>query len=200
MTQAAPPISAEQMREIEAAEARVKRLKPARTLAAFNGGTLILMAFILCISAFLDPRAWFSALVVGALGFVELHGRTLLLRYDRRALSILAGNQVALVIVVVIYALVQLRAATDAPSPMAAMLGDDADLAAELGADISHESGDFDDLYHSAISAFYGLVIALTVLFQGGSALYYWTRRKHLDAFLTQTPAWVLDWLKTRGG
>ena len=41
--------------------------------------------------------------------------------------------------------------------------------------------------------ALYGSVIALSVIFQGGNALYYFTRRKHVEAYVAETPAWIRD-------
>ena len=41
--------------------------------------------------------------------------------------------------------------------------------------------------------AFYGTVIALSVIVQGLTAAYYFTRRKHVEACLRDTPAWALD-------
>ena len=37
----------------------------------------------------------------------------------------------------------------------------------------------------------YSLVILASVVGQGGLALYYFTRRRHIEAFNRQTPAWI---------
>jgi hypothetical protein len=200
MTEAAPPISAEQTRAIEAAEARVKRWKLADTLAGLNGGTLIVIAIVAALSGIFDPKSLLAVPICALLAFIELRGRARLRRYEPSALKLLAGNQLALVIVVTLYAALQMHSASTAQSPIAAMLGDSADLAAELGenVDLGQMESEFGELYTSAVYAFYGLVIALTVLFQGGCALYYWTRQKHLAAFLAETPKWVLEWLQKR--
>ena len=41
------------------------------------------------------------------------------------------------------------------------------------------------------IYGFYGLVIVASILSQGGLALYYFTRRRRLEAFTRETPEWV---------
>ena len=49
--------------------------------------------------------------------------------------------------------------------------------------------GDLEGLYKTVTLAMYGGVIALSVLFQGGNALYYFTRRRHVEDFIAETPA-----------
>jgi hypothetical protein len=39
----------------------------------------------------------------------------------------------------------------------------------------------------------YGSVIALSALFQGLNAVYYFTRRKYVTAYLAETPEWVRE-------
>ena len=41
------------------------------------------------------------------------------------------------------------------------------------------------------VYGFYSLLIVVSVGFQGGLALYYFSRRKHVEAFNRETPAWV---------
>ena len=63
------------------------------------------------------------------------------------------------------------------------------DLDAALGT-----TGGFEGTVQDRSSyAFYGGVIALSVLFQGGNALYYFTRRRHVEDFIAETPEWVRD-------
>jgi len=50
-----------------------------------------------------------------------------------------------------------------------------------------------DYLYRFLIVAVYGTVIVLSVVFQGLNALYYFTRGKHIEAYVRETPGWVLD-------
>jgi hypothetical protein len=62
----------------------------------------------------------------------------------------------------------------------------------ELSAVIDSVDG-IDQLYKVLIVAVYGTVIVLSGVFQGLNALYYFTRRKHVTAYVQNTPAWVLD-------
>jgi hypothetical protein len=68
------------------------------------------------------------------------------------------------------------------------------------------ESGDFlqlgdefTSMYRVAIVGFYALVALFTLIFQGGCAYYYATRRAPLAEFLARTPAWVVDFKRARG-
>ena len=73
-------------------------------------------------------------------------------------------------------------------APSAAGLGASPELTEALGS-----LGSPDHLYKVLVVTLYGTVIVLSVLFQGLNSLYYFTRRKHIDAYLQETPPWVLD-------
>ena len=47
--------------------------------------------------------------------------------------------------------------------------------------------------YRWLVVGFYGTVIALIAVFQGLNAIYYFTRRKHVESYVRETPAWVLE-------
>ena len=51
--------------------------------------------------------------------------------------------------------------------------------------------------FKTIVVVLYGGVIALSVLFQGGNALYYFTRRRHVEDFVADTPEWVRDVLRS---
>ena len=50
----------------------------------------------------------------------------------------------------------------------------------------------------AATKSIYGGLIAGTLVFQGLNSFYYFTRRKHLEAYLIETPEWVVE-LQRRG-
>lgn len=193
---AAPPISDVQRLEIMRGEERMKKLAFAGKLASFNGVVIGVFAFISLLSALFDVWSLLLAAPLAAIAFIELRGSQQLARLERGALELLAGNQFALILLVAIYAALQIHGALNDANPLDEMLSQSGGLAEELGA--GAELGDFDELYRSATIGFYGLVITLTALSQGACAFYYWTRRKHLDALLTETPPWVIDWLRAR--
>jgi hypothetical protein len=85
---------------------------------------------------------------------------------------------------------------------MAAGLTAESPLAAELDAnpEIGQVLGsleEFDVLYKGLIVAVYGTVLVLSVVLQGLNSLYYFTRRKHVEAYLQETPDWVVGVQRT---
>lgn len=194
------PISDAQRIEIARGAEREKAFAFARKLASFNGIGVGIFAAISLLSAAFDPSSLLLAVPLGVIAFVELNGGQRLARYERNGLVQLACNQAALVALVAVYALAQIFSALDSASPLGEIMAQSGVPSAELGvSDISTELGDFDELYRSAVTAFYGVVVAATTLAQGGCALYYYSRLKHLDRFLADTPRWVVDYLRTGG-
>jgi hypothetical protein len=39
----------------------------------------------------------------------------------------------------------------------------------------------------------YGGLAAVAIFGQGGTALYYWSRRRFVEAYLKETPRWIID-------
>ena len=46
------------------------------------------------------------------------------------------------------------------------------------------------------LSAFYAMLLCISVIAQGCTAWYYFTRRRHLTAYLKNTPDWVIEMLR----
>jgi hypothetical protein len=194
--QSVPAISEAQLIEIARGEEREKKLSFAGKLATFNGIFVGLFAFVAFASGIFDGTSLILALPLAAIAFVELGGSKQLARYERKGLVMLTYNQAALIAVVGVYSLVQIRTAMTHPNPLGQLITESAELSEVLGAE--GVGSDFDELYRSVTTMFYTVVIIVTALSQGACALYYWTRLKHLDAFLAQTPAWVVEWLRAR--
>jgi hypothetical protein len=75
-------------------------------------------------------------------------------------------------------------------------------FAAELRAkpelrEVYNNLDELDGLVKVIMVAVYASVIVLSVLFQGLNARYYFTRRKYVDRYVSDTPAWVLDLQRT---
>ena len=50
-----------------------------------------------------------------------------------------------------------------------------------------------DQIYKLIVLAVYGSVIVLSIVFQGWNAFYYFSRRKHVEKYVRETPDWVVD-------
>ncbi|HEX7478578.1 MAG TPA: hypothetical protein VF331_12275 [Polyangiales bacterium] len=199
---AVSPLGPEQLQQLAAAERRRAGLTGAVKLAAWNGYGLCISAGLCLLSAIADPWLLLTAAVLGGFGYAELRGRKHLQRYDARALSWLCINQVGLMLVTVCYALWQLHAGTTGEAPLSQALREHPELQAALAsgddpqvAELAHDVG---DLYRKGVIIAYVALIALSVLMQGGSALYYRSRRPVLEAFLRETPPWVHEVHRTR--
>ncbi|HNX27106.1 MAG TPA: hypothetical protein PKK48_06825, partial [Phycisphaerae bacterium] len=70
------------------------------------------------------------------------------------------------------------------------------DFDRELG-----KNSQFNDLYGSEIRsmeknftiAIYGTVIIASIIFQGINAIYYFTRKRIMDEYLSKTPPWAIE-------
>jgi len=127
---------------------------------------------------------------LAALAWNELRGRSLLSRIQLRACGVLGWNQLALMAIVLVYSTWMIGQAIWGPSPYDEAIAQEKMLARSLGSI---------NALHKIISvAIYGGLIVATLVFQGLNSAYYFTRRKHVEAYISQTPDWVLQ-LQRRG-
>ncbi|HEX2475431.1 MAG TPA: hypothetical protein VHK01_11825 [Lacipirellulaceae bacterium] len=180
------PLTAQHHRELAQARQNAKAINKAARVANFNGWATAIVALL---SA---PFALFS--ISGALVFIglsviaynELRGRNRLLQFDRSAATFLGWNQLALLAIIVIYCLWAIQSNFSEAKAVTAELGAYADVQAVLGSPEQIEK-----LAREVVLLFYGSVIAASVVFQGLTALYYFSRRKHIDAYIAGTPEWI---------
>jgi hypothetical protein len=180
------PLTAEHHRELALARQRSKSIHKAARVAAFNGWATAAVALL---SA---PFALFS--ISGAMVFIglsvvaynEFRGRKRLSQFNPSAATFLGWNQLGLLAIVVGYCLWALHANLNEASSVSAELATFSELETALG---SPEQ--FETLARQIVFLFYGSVIAAGVLFQGLNAIYYFSRRKHIDAYIADTPEWI---------
>jgi hypothetical protein len=186
------PLTAEHYQQLQQADLRARKIRSAARMALFNGITLGIFAGAALLFAAASPlfgQFDVTALVMGiALGLVtwnELRGRRLLRRFDPRAPAVLGWNQLALMALLIAYCAWMIAKSLLGRNPYAEA------IAAEplLGSMLEPVGR----LYKLLTLALYGGIIVGTVIFQGLNAAYYFTRRKHLDAYLAETPPWVIE-------
>jgi hypothetical protein len=70
-------------------------------------------------------------------------------------------------------------------------------LTADLNGDLSEfgvvDTGEL----HALVMLFYVALIFIAVLCMGGLAYYYFTRQKYVDAYLKETPDWIVAMQKS---
>ncbi len=182
------PLSRDHYRELADAKLRFKKVRAAARVAAFNGWTIGVIAALSAPFALFSVAGLVMAAGFTVIAYLEFRGRRRLLQYDPSGATLLGWNQLGLLTLIVVYCLWQVWAGLSGPSPLAAELEAQPELGEALGS-----LEEVDSLYSGVVVAFYGTIIALTVVVQGLNAIYYFSRRKYVDAYLRDTPDWVLD-------
>ena len=183
-----PPFSESHQRALAAARDRAEPIRRASRVATFNAWTTAILA------ALSAPFALFGVaglLVFAALALVawnEFRGRRRLLAFDPAGATILGWNQLGLLGMITLYCVWALYSNLWGGGSIEAQLKANP----QLGPAIGSVQG-FDDLYRSIVIVLYGSVIVLSAIFQGGNALYYFSRRKYVEAYVRETPQWVVD-------
>jgi len=183
------PLTADHRRELELARRRSKSIRRAAHVAAFNGWTTAVAAALSAPFALLGLSGLVMTLGIAVVAFHEFRGRKRLLNFDPSAATLLGCNQLGLLGLIVAYCLWALSANLNGASPLATEMQANADLETALGASLE----DMAALGRQIVVLFYGLVIALSVVFQGLNALYYFSRRRYIDEFVAETPEWVRE-------
>lgn len=189
-----PPLTDSHERALRAANERAEPIRRAARIATFNAWTTAILAGL---SA---PFALFSlagAAVFVALALVawnEFRGRRRLLAYDPAGPTILGWNQLSLLAVITLYCAWALYSNLWGTESIATQL----QTTPELGAAIGSVDG-LEALVRAVAIILYGSVIILSALFQGANAFYYFSRRKYVEAYVRETPAWVIDLTRAVG-
>jgi hypothetical protein len=142
-------------------------------VARFNGMSVIILAglFTLVSAAELDVSGTIWGALITAGGAVEVRGVSLL-KAHRPGLQWLIGSQLYLLIVILSYVCVRILNLAKDP-----MLAEVTSSFKQAGLDMDQMPIDLQQLARTSYLA----VAALTVLYQGGMALYYFRRRASVE-------------------
>ncbi|MGA2496131.1 MAG: hypothetical protein ABSH20_00230 [Tepidisphaeraceae bacterium] len=179
-----PALSAEHLRQLAAARASAGKIRRAISIARFDGGTIAAFAVLTLLFGIASPVSLILALGMGTVAFVELRAARQLRRLDPAAIRTLAFNQLALGALLILYALVSLYMQYTGPGIYADAAASDPALADALKP--------FESLSRTLSLAVYALVIVIAIFAQGGLSLFYFSRARHLRAYLAQTPPWII--------
>ena len=177
---AAPSLSDEHLQQLEQANLRAKKVRKAGGVAMFNGcciaffaGFSLLFVAVDALFGKFDLTGTVIGVGLGLVAWSEFKGRRLIRAFDLRAPRLLGWNQVCLMVLIIGYCAWMIANAYLGPNPYAVALDK--------------------DTYMVITVAVYGGVIVGSLIFQGLNAVYYFTRAKHLSAYLDETPDWVVD-------
>jgi hypothetical protein len=185
---AASPLDPSHHRELAAATALAQPIRRAARVAAFNAWTTAILAALSAPFALFSTIGLVAFVVLALVAANEFRGRCRLLGFDPAGPTILAWNQLAFLALITAYCLWSIYAGLHGQHSYEAEFRANPDLAAALGT-----LGDLGDVYKQLVVLVYGAVIVLSILFQGGNALYYFTRRRHVEDYLLATPEWIRD-------
>jgi hypothetical protein len=182
------PLTADHRRELSTARDRSRVILKTARVAAFNGWTTAIIAAASAPFSFTSPVALALTVGLAFVAFNEFRGRKRLLNFEPSGASLLGWNQILFLAMITVYCLWMLYTNLNDAGAVNDELKGYVDLDAALGS-----SGGFASLYKQIVGIFYGGVIGLSALFQGGTAFYYFSRRRHVEEFIAETPAWVRD-------
>ncbi len=163
-----------------------KSLRRVLLIAAIDGWSIAVIAGLCTLISLLFGE-WIGVsigAVITAAGVIELRGRTRLLHGDPTGLNWLIRAQVLILAIVWLYSFRNLLSYDEA-AMMAEITPEMRDMLNQAGIALSDIQALMKPVYYSL----YLTVIAVTLLFQGGLALYYFSRRDKITAALSCRPA-----------
>lgn len=188
---AAPPgdggISPEQLQAITTARHQGRRITRAAMVASISGWTMAVFGAISLLGGVFSLPSLLLGVGLCVVAFVELRGAGRVRALDLAAPRALALNQLGLLVMVIAYATWGIVTAMVGPGPY------DEQLAA--GGPLARSLAPIDNMTRVITVAFYAAVIAGSVVAQGVAAAYYFSRRRHMTAYLGKTPKWVVETL-----
>lgn len=176
-------LSAEQRAQLEQAVALHRPLARAAGLARSNARGYVLfgaLTLVVAIAFGLDPLGLAIGAIVTGIGVAQLRAARRLAAADPSAPRALARNELLLMGAIAGYAVLKLTLLRETGEDLEAQLGD----TGALGVDIA-------ELAQSMNTLLYTTVLAVTLLYQGGLALYFLRRRPALERYLAQVPEWA---------
>jgi hypothetical protein len=173
------------LQQLDLAHQRARKIRRAVQVALFNGWTVGVFAVISLLSGILSLTGLVLGGALAIVAYNEFNGAKLLRRLDLRAPRRLAWNQLGLCCVIIAYSVWGLYTGLSGPSPYGSALPA-AGQAAPILKSIEH-------LQTTITLAVYGSLIFGSIILQGGTAWYYLTRTRHIQAYASQTPQWVID-------
>jgi len=184
---AAPGLSPEQLKQIADARKRSAKIRKGVTVALFDGWSVAVFAGLTLLGGLLG-LSWVGILLGGgmaAAAFVELKAVNRLRALDATVTKTLAWNQVFLGGLLFSYAVYSLVLIYTGRTELAKQL--------EAYPEMADMAVNVNQIAKLIGLLVYGTLITVAVVCQGGTALFYLSRRKHIEAYLRETPQWIID-------
>jgi hypothetical protein len=188
---ASPGLTPDHLRELAEARARGAKIRRAITLAYFDlwsvgifGGLTLLGSLL----SFSWPGLLLGIAMV-TVAIVEFRAVQNLKNLDPAAPKRLALNQLFFGLALFTYAAYTLLVGLRDPGQYSGM------LASQMPPDLAGSSmvGSINDITKLILILLYGTLAVVAITVQGGTALFYLSRTKHLTHYLATTPDWILQ-------
>ncbi|MEM7624040.1 MAG: hypothetical protein AAF333_00275 [Planctomycetota bacterium] len=178
-------LTPEMRAQFAAAREAYRPLRRALRVVTFSAWSLAVFAGLSLPFALFSFKGLFIATGLTVCAVFEFRGRRALRRLDPTAPGKLALNQLVFTGFIAVYCLWSAATAWFGPSPYAAAIAANPEIGEMLEP--------FADTIRHVTVAAYGIVLFVGVVYQALVIRYYLTRRKPLERYLNQTPAWVLE-------
>lgn len=175
-------LTAEQRAQLELALALHRPLARAANLGRSNARGYAAFGALTLLFAALGPDALGLAIgtIVTGVGIAQLRATKQLRGADPAAPRAMARNELVLMGGIAVYALLKLTLLRETGEDLQAQVGDTSALGIS-----------FTELTQSLNTLVYATVLAVTVIYQGGLALYFLRRRSMLERYLAESPEWA---------
>lgn len=189
--QSGGPLTEEHRYQLAAATNRLVPVRKAARMASTNAWVTGVIAALSWPFAMFSVAGFLVAVGLTVVTYNEFSGRRRLLEFDPAAATLLARNQLGFLALIVVYCVWSIYSNLAIGNPILNDLSTNPDLK-DLGLD-SNLAASSGQIVALVVVGFYGLVIFLSVLFQGGMAYYYASRRKYVQKYVDETPEWIRD-------
>ena len=174
--------------ELAAAAERAQPIRRAARVASFNAWTTAVLAGLSAPFALFSVIGFLAFIALAAVAWNEFRGRRRLLAFDPAGATIIGWNQLGLLAMIAAYCVWAVYSNLYGANSVEAQLKANPEYSALFGS-----LDELGDVIEPLVVGFYAVVVALSAVFQGANALYYFTRRKLIEAYIRETPVWVLD-------
>lgn len=186
-------LSPEQMLQLGEAQIRWKKIRRAISVARFDAWSVSVFAALTLLSVVFSWIALPLGLGMAAVAFIEFRGADRLRRLDPTAPRMLAFNQIFFGCLLLSYAIHMLYRTHHDPGEYSQVIG--------VGySDWAGTLRSMDSLAKLIGTMIYGGLAVVAITVQGGTALYHFTRERHVRNYVAQTPPWIMQMQQAGAG
>ncbi len=182
-------LAPEQLQAIAEARRQGRKITRATNVATFSGWSLAFFAFITLLSGLFSLVALLLGIGLTVVACIELRGAKRMRQLDDTAPRMLGFNQIGLGVMVVLYCSWGVWQAVAGPSPYESYLAQ--------GGKVAELIEPIDNLNRAVMAIFYVGLLCLSAIAQGCTAVYYFSRRRHMVRYLDETPDWIVETIQT---